>query len=122
MAKDTKATEAAQATADEFGIDVAQVEGSGAEGQVTKPDVEAALADPSALADELHYVELHDAVGFMSPTSSVMVGGRVFEPGSNNPMNVVSASEWEKHYEGAVGPPTPDYPEGHPLLKKGGKV
>lgn len=122
MAKDAKATDAAKELADELQVDLAKVEGSGSEGQVTKPDVEAALADPAALSEELYYVELHEGVGLMSPTGGVLVGERLFHPGSENPLNVVSKSEWEEKYKGLLGAPSPSYPEGTPLLKKGGKV
>lgn len=124
MAKETKATDAAKDFADQMGAELSQVEGSGAEGQVTKPDVEAALASGEAIpeAEEEFYLVLAGDATLMSPTTSVVVGERAFYPGENDPRNIVSASEWEEKYKGAVGPPTEEYPKGLPLLKKGGKA
>lgn len=54
---ETKATEAAQRRAEEAGLDLADIEGTGAEGQVTAQDVDKAIAAAEEQAEALRRSE-----------------------------------------------------------------
>lgn len=133
MANDdsTKASQAAKDLAAENNLDLSQVPGTGADGQITKPDVEAALASgggsPQAAAaaapdanenDRLIYVELNDQHPELRlNTVALHVDGKDFYPGKNDPRNQVLESEWHEKYKGVRLTESDLAP-----LKKGGAV
>lgn len=100
MAESTKATDSARQSAEEKGIDLSSVKGSGSGGQVTKSDVEQASAPEaeSATAEEapekLFYVKVNPALGQYQ--SKVVVGDQEFLPGDEVATNIVSQSEYEE--------------------------
>jgi pyruvate/2-oxoglutarate dehydrogenase complex dihydrolipoamide acyltransferase (E2) component len=84
LATKDKATEAAQKKAEEAGVDVAKVEGTGADGAVTVRDVEEKAAEP----EKRFRVKLNPALG--QSLDLVEVGGRIFRGGE-----AVSEREFE---------------------------
>lgn len=131
MADDIKASKAAQGLAAEKDLDLSSVDGTGSDGQVTKSDVERAAEEAKAQEiqeqasqepPEYYYVEWAPHIGQFSPVTDISVSGRTFIKGSKQPQNIVSKEDWENIYRDALGPPSMDFPEGEPLLQKGGKV
>ena len=55
--QDVQATPAAQATAEEAGVDLTQVEGTGADGKITKADVVAAATAPEPTGPVTHVTD-----------------------------------------------------------------
>lgn len=128
MTEDINATDAARRLADEEGVDLAEVSGSGSGGQITKPDVEAAMStatsaeDASSAAevyeDPLIYVNFNpDHPDLGVGTSALHLAGRMFYPGENDTRNVMRESEWENYRGLGKGPES-----SHAYLRKGGAV
>lgn len=57
MTEDVQATPAAQAAAEEAGVDLTQVEGTGSEGTITKADVVAAASAPEPTGPITHVTD-----------------------------------------------------------------
>ena len=136
-ADEVKATDAARTLAEDEGINLAAIEGSGTDGQVTKPDVEQAIEARDAEGDEggdeqpleeqaegekLLYAEfnpklgdqerlvLHDAEG----------NGRLFLKSDPN-SRIVTESQFEE-FNRWPHPPTPEHPNGFKYLIRGREV
>lgn len=109
MADKPKATEAAEAKADELGVDLASVEGSGASGNITVADVE--QAPPKE--DKLIYLEMNPKA-FVQKPKTLIVGGKVFHRDDPN-SRIVLESEANDYLEASK-----DLTTGIRTLKRGG--
>lgn len=145
MADETNATVGAQELAEQHGLDVESIDGTGADGRVIKQDVQdalqaddeptadssassasgadagsdsAAAAQPAQDNDQRVYVEFnpnHPDLGF--DATSLHINGRDFYPGSNNLRNAILESEWDQFKDAGKSPG-----QNTPYLKKGGPV
>lgn len=89
---EVKATEAAQRLAEESGIDLASIEGTGADGNVKVEDVEEAIAAREAAAEETVSVVVNpklDAAEYVAPD-----GRRFGRNSRENPE--ITASEYDE--------------------------
>lgn len=127
MAQDVNATPAAKDLAEEHDLDLSSVQGSGEDGKITKPDVEAALEESSSAdaasvpegasaaeePEELFYAKLNPKLGEFTP--KVVIGDRTFLEGEARKDNIVTASEFERYqYTDPTG--------GFQWLLKGGRA
>lgn len=106
MASKKDATEAAQRRAEEEGVNLSKVEGSGQGGTVTVSDVEEAAQEP----EKMFEVKLNPRLPSFQLLTSVTAFGRVFSGGE-----VLSESEYERYKEAESA-------EGIQLLIKGQEV
>src|SRR5215210_3342281 len=110
MAKDNpKATEAAKQAADEAGLDIEAVQPSGAQGQVTKDDVEVAQEKQAESESKLIYVRLNN-----STNANVVIGsdGKTYDESNPDTLKVS-----EQHYNDVLSNDVDR--DGNKLFKKG---
>lgn len=110
-------TDSAQQAADDLGVDLAQVSGSGAEGRITKADVEAAHAvqtEEQRVAEEKYYrARINPA---LYNVTSVSIGGKEYLAGTP-----ITGAEYEALKEHR-STPTPEHPTGVQLVLRGKEI
>lgn len=139
MGDEVKASEAARALAEEESIDLTEVEGTGADGQVTKPDVERAIqardaddgedldeqsveeeeAAEEAEGEKLFYAEFNPKLGDQERLVLHDAEGnsRLFLNSDPN-SRLLTGTQFEE-FNRIPHPPTPEHPNGFKYLVKG---
>ena len=137
MANEVKASEAAKALAEEEGLDLASIDGTGADGQVTKPDVERAIearaAEGDGAAGEAPVEEQAEPEKFLYAEFNPKLGdqerlvlhdaqgnGRLFLKSDPN-SRIVTEGQFEE-FNRWPHPPTPEHPNGFKYLIRGREV
>lgn len=82
-----KATDGAKSLAEEQGIDISGIEGSGKEGQVTKADVEAALSE-EPVQEKMFRVQLSPKLDRLSRLEMVASDGTVYVLSPDEPRSM----------------------------------
>lgn len=133
MEADVKATDGAKVLAEEKGIDLASVDGTGSGGQVTKGDVEqaagaqasgadAGAADVPAEQEQMVLAEFNENLGDLDKLVLYDSEGNAHTLLVSNPSTrVMTASQFEDLNQ-AKHAPTAAYPNGFKYLKRGRRI